>query len=70
MRIIYPQENDTVAIIVPAPHITDMGALAKKRVPSGKAYRIVQDSDIPTDRTLRNSWTADFSNPDGYGEGE
>ena len=30
--------------------------LAAKDVPSGKPYKIVDVSDIPTDRTFRNAW--------------
>ena len=27
-----------------------------KDVPEGKPYKIVNDSDIPSDRTFRNAW--------------
>jgi len=55
-RIIYPTD-DGVAIIVPAESIE----VAMKDIPSGKPYRIVDASDIPTDREFRNAWTADFT---------
>jgi hypothetical protein len=38
-------------------------------VPAGVAYLIVEDDAIPSDRTFRGAWEADFSNPDGYGIG-
>ena len=55
-RIIYPTD-DGVAIIVPAESVET----AMKDIPSGKPYRIVDASDIPSDREFRNSWTADFT---------
>ena len=50
-RIIYPTD-DGVAIIVPAESIE----LAMKDIPEGKPYKIVDVTDIPTDRTFRNAW--------------
>ena len=56
-RIIYPTD-DGVAIIVPAPECgLTIEEIAAKDVPQGKAYHIVDISDIPTDRTFRNAWT-------------
>lgn len=56
-RIIYPTDEGGVAIIIPAP---DCGwtieEIAAKQVPSGTPYKIVDVSDIPTDRTFRNAW--------------
>ena len=59
-RIIYPTE-DGVAIIVPAPAwlVEDgntMELLAQMKVPEGKPFKIVDVSDIPSDRTFRNAW--------------
>lgn len=67
-RIIYPN-NNTISIVVPSENM-DINYIAKKDVPSGIPYKIVSIDDIPSDRTFRNAWEADFSNPDGYGEGE
>jgi hypothetical protein len=57
-RIIYPTDDGGVAIIIPA---ADCGLtieeIAAKDVPQGKAYNIVDVSDIPEDRTFRNAWT-------------
>ena len=56
-RIIYPTENGGVAIIIPA---LDCGLtieeIAAKDVPAGVQYKIVNVSDIPTDRTFRDAW--------------
>jgi len=57
MRIIYPNDSGGVSIIIPSPHWTGtMEELAARDVPNGKAYKIVEDSDIPTDRTFRDAW--------------
>ena len=52
-RIIYTQDDGTVAVIVPA----DTIKACMKDIPTGKEYHIVEDSEIPTDRTFRNAWT-------------
>jgi hypothetical protein len=53
-RIIYPTDDGGVAVIVPAPGVTLEQVL--QAVPAGKTYKIVEASDIPTDRTFRNAW--------------
>ena len=58
-RIIYPTDDGGVAVIVPsAEYLADhtIEELAAKDVPDGKPYQIVEDSDIPSDRTFRNAW--------------
>ena len=41
---------------------------AVNTVPNGKKYKIVEDSDIPTDRSFRDAWTVDESDlTDGTG---
>jgi hypothetical protein len=55
-RIIYPTDDGGVAIIVPADCGLTIEQIAQKDVPAGKPYKIVDVSDIPTDRTFRNAW--------------
>lgn len=56
-RIIYPTDEGGVAIIVPAPDCgLTIDEIAKKDVPEGKPFKIVDVSDIPSDRTFRNAW--------------
>ena len=56
-RIIYPTDDGGVAVIVPAPECgLTIEEIAAKDVPAGKTYKIVDVSDIPTDRTFRNAW--------------
>lgn len=51
-RIIYPNDEGGVAVIVPAVSVE----LAMKDIPEGKPYKIVDVSEIPSDRTFRNAW--------------
>ena len=56
-RIIYPNDDGGVSIIIPAPECElSIEEIAAKDVPAGKPYKIVDVSDIPTDRTFRNAW--------------
>lgn len=64
-RVIYPQGGG-ICILVPGKGWT-AEAVAAKDVPPGVPYRIVAMDDIPVDRSQRHLWTADFSEPDGYG---
>jgi hypothetical protein len=69
MRIIYPNGSG-VSVIIPSPFAgLTVEQIASKDVPAGVPYLIVQDADVPTDRTQRDLWTADFSSPDGVGIG-
>jgi len=55
--IIYPNDNGGVSILTPAPECgLTIEEIAAKDVPVGKPYKIVDGSDIPTDRTFRNAW--------------
>ena len=69
MKIIY-QTDDGIAVITPAPNcsLTDAETAAKD-VPTGLAYKIVEDSYVPSDRTFRNAWAIEASElTDGVGE--
>ena len=55
-RIIYPTDDGGVAILIPADCGLTIEEIAAKDVPEGKPYKIVDVSDIPTDRTFRNAW--------------
>lgn len=59
-RIIYPNDEGGVAVVVPAPGITQEQAM--KAVPSGKPYLVMDVADIPSDRSFRDAWEADFTN--------
>ncbi len=53
-RIIYPNDEGGVAIVVPAPGVALEDVL--KAVPAGKPYKIINTADIPSDRTFRDAW--------------
>jgi len=58
-RIIYPNDDGGVSIIVPAPEALEtmtIEEIAANNVPAGKPFKIVDVSDIPSDRTFRNAW--------------
>jgi len=55
--IIYPNDNGGVCILTPAPECgLSLQEIAAKDVPAGKPWKIVDGSDIPSDRTFRNAW--------------
>ncbi len=58
-RIIYPNDDGGVSILIPTEeYLTDhtIEELAAKDVPANTAYKIVNTTDIPSDRTFRNAW--------------
>ena len=67
-RIIYQNESGGVAVIIPTGELS-IEDVCQKDVPAGTPYLVVEDDAIPSDRTFRGAWEADFSNPDGYGIG-
>jgi len=68
-RIIYKNTDGSIAIIVPANCGLTVEQIAKKDVPTGLKYKIVNVSDILSDRTFRNAWTINDSElTDGIGE--
>jgi hypothetical protein len=63
-RIIYQNDEGGISIIIPAPECLQtytLEEIAEKDVPAGKPYKIVDVSDIPSDRTFRNAWEIDPS---------
>jgi hypothetical protein len=70
-RIIYRTDEGGVAVIIPTQEALDahgIMAIAIKDVPAGKPFKIVDVSDIPTDRSERDAWTVDEADlTDGIG---
>ena len=55
--IIWTEDDGQVSICHPiSTYSKSLDELAKKVVPSGKSYKIIKQSDIPTDRTFRGAW--------------
>lgn len=56
-RIIYPTDDGGVAVIIPAPECgLSIEVIASKDVPAGKPFKIVDISNVPSDRTFRGAW--------------
>lgn len=68
-RIIYQTDDGGVAVIIPAPDCgLTIEQVAAKDVPTGKPYKIVDVSEIPTDRSKREAWTVSADDlTDGVG---
>lgn len=60
--------NPTLCIITPAINV-DIKIIADKDVPAGILYKIINESELPTDRSTRNFWEYKIneSNADGKG---
>ena len=64
MKIIYKNSDESIAIIHPSREAIEfmtIEEIALKDVPTGLAFAIIEDSEIPTDRTFRDAWTIDDS---------
>ena len=65
-RIIFPEETG-IAVVVPSGELS-IEETALKDVPTGVKYKIIDVSDLPSDRDFRNAWEFDFSTDfDGVG---
>jgi len=69
-KIIYKQENGTLSIITPVENdLMTIEEIAKKDVPTGLPYKIIEDTDLPSSREFRNAWTIDDAElTDGVGK--
>lgn len=71
MKIIYKTDDGAVAVVHPADaalQFMTIMEIALKDVPTGKKFKIVEDSYIPSDREYRNAWTVDEAElTDGVG---
>ena len=71
MKIIYKNEDGGISIITPTPESLKsmtIEDIALKDVPTGLPFAIVEDTEIPEDRTFRDAWTVDETTlTDGVG---
>jgi hypothetical protein len=69
MRIIY-MDGGKLHVIIPTPEALEqfgIDAIARKDVPHGLAYKIIDEADLP-DRAQRDKWTVDVRDlTDGVG---
>ena len=54
-RIIFQNESGGVSVIIPSGELS-IEQVAKKDVPAGVPYEIVDVSEVPSDRTFRDAW--------------
>ena len=71
MKIIFKNEDNSIGIITPTEEALSFATIqqiAEKDVPHNLPFWIVEDSEIPTDRTFRSAWTIDEDlEPHGFG---
>ena len=71
-REIYKNTDNSVGVLIPTQEALSFATIeqiAEKDVPKDLPYKIVEDTDIPTDRTYRDAWEWDNTIvPDGFGK--
>lgn len=68
-RIIYNNNDGGLSVIIPSESSgLTVEQIAAKDVPTGVPYLIIEATDLPADRSQRQAWEADFTNPHGIGE--
>lgn len=56
-RAIFKNEYGGVSILIPAPECgLSIEEIAAKDIPAGTPYKIIDVSEIPSDKTFRNAW--------------
>lgn len=67
--IVFKEDDGSISIIKPIEGCgLTLEEIAAKDVPSGKKYKIIEATDVPTDRYFRNAWDMDESEmTDGVG---
>ena len=68
-KILFPIPEGGICVLHPTGELP-FEDVCQRDVPAGTPYLIVEDDAIPSDRSFRNAWEADFSNPDGHGIGD
>ena len=65
MRIIFPNNEGGLSVLIPAPKFLDqlegteiekLIHIADKDLPSGTKYELVEDDYVPSDRSFREAW--------------
>ena len=63
-KILFQNPDGGISVVVPTGE-TPIEDVCHKCIPAGTPYLIVEDDVIPSDRSFRDAWEADFSNPTG-----
>lgn len=68
--IIHPDTNGSggICLVMPTGELP-VEEVARKDVPAGLPYFILNADQLPADHTFFSAWEADFSNPHGHGIG-
>ena len=66
--IIYSNGSGGICLIMPTGELS-VEEVARKDVPAGVPYVILDMEKVPADHTFFNAWEADFSAPHGVGIG-
>ena len=57
-RVIFDNGEGGVSILVPSPNCElSLEQIIAKDIPAGRPRQIVNNTDLPLDRTYRNAWT-------------
>jgi hypothetical protein len=71
-RLIYERPEgglSVVTLVKPNPTNDDLNRSAHRTIPKDIKYKIIEDTDLPSDRDFRNAWEGDFSSPHGTSVG-
>jgi hypothetical protein len=65
---IFPNETN-ISVLIPVLNCgLTLEEICAKDVPTGVKYKIIDSSELPTDREFRDAWEYDFTNSyDGIG---
>ena len=70
-KIIFNNNDAGISVLTATEEILSkmtIEQIAKKDVPAGVKYKIIDESELPADRTYRDFWQYDFENDfDGVG---
>lgn len=72
MRAVYKNNDNSICVVIPTKEALSkhsIETIALKDVPTGVPFWLVENSEIPTDRTFRDAWEIpeEWGEPDGYG---
>ena len=69
--IIHPSDDGQCLLTWPSPNVgIPVEEIARKDVPAGKPYRIIETTMLPSEVVFYDALEADFSQPDGFGIGQ
>jgi len=70
MKILYNQNDSLKIITLPENANREIAIiLGEKDIPYGLLFKIVRDSDLPSDRKYRNAWECPINESDADGKG-